>query len=81
MLAGMVDCSLPSIRPSPGSNVANDDVFRQQDGFSHTMTLTAKEFWGDNLYNSPEWTDEMVSVAEATLGVKLPSDYVELLRY
>ncbi|EAR10184.1 SMI1/KNR4 family protein [Reinekea blandensis] len=37
-------------------------------------------FWGENFYNHPELTDEMLEVAEKKLGVKLPAEYVELLK-
>jgi hypothetical protein len=37
-------------------------------------------FWGDNIYNHPPLTDEMLSFAERSLEVELPKKYVELLR-
>ena len=43
--------------------------------------LTPDEFWGDNIYQSPALTDEMISIAETTLSVRLPQEYLELLRY
>lgn len=44
------------------------------------MAIAADQFWGSNYYNHPPLTDEMVTVAERQLGVKLPTEYVALLR-
>jgi len=39
-----------------------------------------KEFWDCNDYKHPPLTDEMVLYAEQQLGVRLPAEYIELLR-
>ena len=44
------------------------------------MVIPVDKFWGSNYYNHPPLTDEMVSVAERELGVKLPAEYIALLR-
>ncbi len=44
------------------------------------MAITADQFWRSNYYNHPPLTDEMVAEAERQLGVKLPAEYVALLR-
>jgi SMI1-KNR4 cell-wall len=44
------------------------------------MAIAAEKFWRSNHYNHPALTDEMVLVAEQQLGVKLPAEYVALLR-
>jgi hypothetical protein len=44
------------------------------------MTIAANQFWGSNYYNHPPLTDEMLIVAEKELGVKLPTEYLALLR-
>lgn len=44
------------------------------------MTIDHASFWGDNYYNHPPLTDEMVAYAESTLGVRLPAELVDLLR-
>ena len=44
------------------------------------MKINKNEFWGDNYYNNPPLVDNMVSVAENTLSVKLPSLFIELLK-
>jgi hypothetical protein len=44
------------------------------------MAIPADKFWRSNYYNHPPLTDEMVAVAERQLGVKLPVEYVALLR-
>jgi hypothetical protein len=38
------------------------------------------DFWRSNYYNHPPLTDEMVEAAEKQLGVKLPLEYIALLR-
>lgn len=44
------------------------------------MTVTFKEFWRSNYYNHPPLTDEVISVAEHKLGVKLPDEFIKLLK-
>lgn len=44
------------------------------------MAITADNFWGSNYYNHPPLTDEMVAFTERELEVKLPSEYIALLR-
>jgi hypothetical protein len=44
------------------------------------MAVRDASFWGINYYNHPPLTDELISLAEETLGVKLPTEYIELLR-
>lgn len=44
------------------------------------MAIEAGDFWSSNYYGHPPLTDEMVEVAERTLGVELPAEYIELLR-
>lgn len=44
------------------------------------MSISKAEFWGNNYYNHPILTDEMVSRAEKELGVKLPLLLIELLK-
>jgi hypothetical protein len=44
------------------------------------MTINKNEFWGNNYYNNPPLTDNMVSVAENILKVKLPTLFIELLK-
>ena len=44
------------------------------------MAIPISEFWGENLYDHPPLTEEMIEQAERLLGVKLPDDYLELLR-
>ena len=44
------------------------------------MAVAADKFWRSNFYKHPPLTDEMVAVAERELGVKLPAEYVALLR-
>jgi hypothetical protein len=44
------------------------------------MTISLDQFWGSNYYDHPPLTDEMVEYAENQLGVKLPFEYIELLR-
>jgi hypothetical protein len=42
--------------------------------------IAMNNFWRSNYYNHPPLTDEMVSVAEKQLAVKLPREYIALLR-
>jgi len=42
--------------------------------------MRSNDFWGNNHYAHPPLTDEMLAEAESRLGVKLPSELVELLR-
>lgn len=44
------------------------------------MAERDESFWGLNSYNHPPLTDEVLALAEGSLGVKLPAEYVELLR-
>jgi hypothetical protein len=44
------------------------------------MAITTDRFWSSNYYKHPPLTDEMVAVAERQLGVKLPAEYIALLR-
>jgi hypothetical protein len=44
------------------------------------MAIPTEAFWRSNYYDHPPLTDEMVLVAEEQLGVKLPADYLALLR-
>lgn len=44
------------------------------------MAIAADKFWRSNFYKHPPLTDEVVAVAERELGVKLPAEYVALLR-
>jgi hypothetical protein len=44
------------------------------------MAISDDEFWASNYYNHPPLTDEMLTMAEAQLAVKLPGEYVRLLR-
>jgi SMI1 / KNR4 family (SUKH-1) len=44
------------------------------------MAIPVSEFWGENCYGHPPLTDEMVAVAEQELGIRLPAEYVALLR-
>ena len=45
-----------------------------------SMANRDESFWGSNFYNHPPLTDEILSLAEETLAVKLPAEYVDLLR-
>jgi hypothetical protein len=45
-----------------------------------TMAIDPRDFWDVNYYKHPPLTDEMLAEAEATLGVHLPTELVELLR-
>ncbi|HYF69161.1 MAG TPA: SMI1/KNR4 family protein [Ohtaekwangia sp.] len=44
------------------------------------MAIDKRQFWDSNYYNHPPLTDEMIVVAETTLGVKLPTPLIELLK-
>jgi hypothetical protein len=44
------------------------------------MAVRDESFWGDNSYKHPPLTEELLALAEETLGVTLPLEYVELLR-
>lgn len=44
------------------------------------MAIDKNKFWGDNYYNNPSLTDNMVLVAEKMLQVKLPPLFIELLK-
>lgn len=44
------------------------------------MAIPTEQFWGSNYYEHPPLTDEMLATAEEQLGVKLPAEYVHLLR-
>jgi len=45
------------------------------------VAIPPDQFWGSNYYDHPPLTDEMVAVAESRLGVKLPAEYIALLRH
>ncbi len=44
------------------------------------MAIALDQFWRSNRYEHPPLTDEMVAEAERQLGVKLPTEYLTLLR-
>jgi len=44
------------------------------------MAIDKTNFWGTNYYNHPPLTDEMIETAEKTLNVKLPFQFIELLK-
>lgn len=44
------------------------------------MPINPADFWRENYYNNPPLTDAMLAAAEHTLGVRLPIEYVTLLR-
>jgi hypothetical protein len=44
------------------------------------MAIPIDRFWRSNHYEHPPLTDEMVSSAEEQLGVRLPAEYLALLR-
>jgi hypothetical protein len=44
------------------------------------MMVEPDRFWGRNHYEHPALTEEMLARAEQRLGVKLPAEYVALLR-
>jgi hypothetical protein len=43
------------------------------------MAMDKDNFWGSNYYNHPALATDMVTEAEHVLGVKLPSELIELL--
>ncbi|HEY1189872.1 MAG TPA: SMI1/KNR4 family protein [Gemmata sp.] len=44
------------------------------------MGIALDQFWRSNHYEHPPLTDEMVAEAQRQLGVKLPAEYLALLR-
>ncbi len=44
------------------------------------MAIQSDQFWGSNSYKHPPITDEMIEIAERQLEVKLPAEYIALLR-
>ncbi|MDX9971586.1 MAG: SMI1/KNR4 family protein [FCB group bacterium] len=44
------------------------------------MPILPDAFWGSNYYDHPPLTDEMVRMAEERLRVRLPEEYLALLR-
>jgi SMI1/KNR4 family protein SUKH-1 len=44
------------------------------------MPIDPNNFWDDNYYDNPPLADEMVVAAEQRLGVRLPAEYIALLR-
>jgi len=44
------------------------------------MAEIGPSFWGDNHYKNPPVTDEWIARAEALFGVKLPAEYIELVK-
>lgn len=42
--------------------------------------MDINKFWGNNYYNHPSLTDEMIVKAEEILGVKLPTGLIALLK-
>jgi hypothetical protein len=44
------------------------------------MAIDRQRFWGTNFYKHPPLTDRMIAEAEAALGVRLPVEFIELLR-
>jgi len=44
------------------------------------MSVSDDEFWDSNNCNHPPLTDEMIAIAEERLGVRLPEEYLSLLR-
>jgi len=44
------------------------------------MTINKADFWGNNYYNHPPLTEDMVATVETSLNVKLPSLLIELLK-
>jgi hypothetical protein len=45
------------------------------------MAMTPVEFWGENYYNHPPLTPELLKLCEEKFGVKLPLLLVELLQF
>jgi hypothetical protein len=44
------------------------------------MAIQCDEFWSSNHYQHPPLNDEMIEIAERELGVRLPAEYIALLR-
>jgi len=44
------------------------------------MAIPMDQFWRSNVYEHPPLTDEMVVIAEQALKIKLPEEYLALLR-
>ena len=44
------------------------------------MAISKYEFWDDNYYKHPPLTEETIAIAEKTLNVKLPAQFIELLK-
>ena len=44
------------------------------------MPIAPEQFWRSNYYRHPPLTDEMVEIAERQLGVKIPIEFLALLR-
>jgi hypothetical protein len=44
------------------------------------MAISPEQFWGSNYYNHPPLTEELIAIAQGRLGVKLPEEYITLLR-
>jgi hypothetical protein len=44
------------------------------------MAIDPNNFWSSNYYHHPQLTDAMIEVAQVDLGVKLPMEYLSLLR-
>ncbi len=44
------------------------------------MAIDPSNFWGNNYYNHPPLTDDMIVQAEAILEVRLPPELIALLR-
>jgi len=44
------------------------------------MAIDINEFWGENYYNHPHLTDDMIARSEKDLGLKLPILLIDLLK-
>ena len=44
------------------------------------MPIDPARFWGNNEYRNSPWADAMRGAAEQGLGVRLPTEYIDLLR-
>lgn len=44
------------------------------------MAFDPHQFWSPDSSENPPLTDDMLKVAEASLGVRLPAEYISLLR-
>jgi len=44
------------------------------------MAIDIEKFWGSNYYEHPKLTDEMIVFAEQALKVKLPEEFIRLLK-